>query len=332
VRLAPRVSFLGTPATVAAIAVAVAACAPTQTSSPTAGPRPVRANAAPAPTRLPSRYPTGHFVYDIQSVGVVSAPRDTGDHPDTVVTHSIVTYDARFQDSTFRINGSDQYWTAGTGRLKTSVPGQPTAAPSAANPGASSGAVLASQGRGVADSAPPDARKVSFDFRVDTTTGAVRRPADSAAVPGCPVGGPVEQDEALISDRPRSFAAGTQWADSAVRVSCLIGIPVTTRTTRTFRVADAVAPDPVTGAQSIVVTYQTNVSWDGEARRRTDLVTLHATGVGTGEQYYDASSGMMLSAHTATAFDLDAAVNGKVQQHLHQDAQRSLRRRLEGRK
>jgi hypothetical protein len=257
----------------------------------------------------------GHFAYDVQSLGIVSSPRDAAQRPDTVVTHSVVTYDSRWQGGQLEIFGQVAYRITAT----PGVQGSTTAAarsgsPAPAAPGAAASAPMS-------DTVPVEGDRVAFAFSVDTATGTIHRPSDSAAVPGCPPGGPaVEQDEALATDLPRSFAVGTDWSDTLTHVSCLVGIPVTTRTIRVFQVASAGTPDPASGAQSVEITYESDVTWDGEARRRADLVTLHATGHGTTEQYYDRTSGVLLSAHTAVTFDLDAAINGRPQ-YLHQVAE-----------
>jgi hypothetical protein len=129
----------------------------------------------------------------------------------------------------------------------------------------------------------------------------------------------VEADETLATDRPRSFAPGTQWTDTLTRSSCLGGIPLTTRTIRVGTVGVA-TPDPVTGTPSIQVSYTKNESWDGEARRRADLVTIHATGTGTVEQYYEQTTGVLLSTHTVTVFDINATIDGRPQ-YMHQPAE-----------
>jgi hypothetical protein len=316
-----RASFVSALTAAAAFAVAVVGCVPPQTgSSPKSGAA-HQANAPSAAPRLPPRYVPGHFVYDIQSVGIVSSPRDAARHADTVVTHSVVTYDGRWRGEQFGIFGQVAYRiTATPGVQASTTPTTRSKSPkSSAAPDTTSPAPVASSSAG--DTIPVGGDREAFEFSVDTATGAIHRASDSAAVPGCPPGGPaVEQDEALAADRPRSFAVGTDWSDTLTHVSCLVGIPVTTRTTRLFHVASANTPDPVSGAPSIEVTYESDATWNGEARRHADLVTLHATGNGTTEQYYDRTSGVLLSAHTAVTFDLDAAINGR-SQLLHQTAE-----------
>jgi hypothetical protein len=262
-------------------------------------------------------------VYDVQSVGVVSSPHDSTQRPDTVVTHSVVSYDAHWQGALFGIFGQVAYRITATPGVQGPTTAARAASPrgSITAPGTPSSAQLPATSAATSDTVPVEADRVSFEFNVDTATGAIHRPSDSAAVPGCPAGGPaVEQDEALASDRPRSFAVGTEWSDTLTHVSCLVGIPVTSRTTRVFHVVSASTPDPVSGAPSVEITYQSDVIWDGEARRHADLVTLHATGSGTTEQYYDRATGVLLSAQTDVAFDLTAAINGR-SQYLHQVAQ-----------
>jgi hypothetical protein len=162
---------------------------------------------------------------------------------------------------------------------------------------------------------------VGFDVAIDTTTGTVQEPTDKLAVPGCVTGGPpVEQDRALATDRPRSFDAGSAWTDTLTQLSCLGGIPITTRTARQWSVASSPGTDPVSGAPAIVVSYSAIPTMDGEARRNMDLVTLHASGTGTTEQYYDRTTGVLLSVHKTTSLNLDFAINGRVQ-HWHQDAE-----------
>jgi hypothetical protein len=340
--LASRASLIRILAAVAAlVAVAAVGCVPPQPGpSPTSGgAHPAHANAPNAAPHVLPHYVSGHFVYDIESVGVISsrrdttrhagaiathsAPRDTTSHPDTVVTHSVLTYDGRWQGEQLQIFGQVAYRITATPGVQApttpaarSTPVKPPDAASTQGSPPSASAGSAPQG----DTVPVEAGRVSFEFDVDTATGIVHNTTDSAAVPGCPPGGPAaEQGEALASDRPRSFVVGTDWSDTLTKVSCLSGIPITTRTTRLFHVASANTPDPVSGAQSIEITNESDVTWDGEARRQADLVTIHATGSGTTERYYDHTSGVLLSAHTQVSFDLDDAVNGR-SQHLHQAA------------
>ncbi len=314
-----RTSLRFTLATAAATAAAVVACTP----RPAGGPAPtaLAPRAAPASaSRLPPRYTPGHFVYDVQSVGVVSSPRDTSARPDTVATHSTVTYEASWDGPLFRVAGQVRYSVAVSARVQAAATtaGRFNRAPGPSSAG--SPAVAApSTARGGADSGAADAKVAFFEAGIDTLTGAVHRPGDSAAVPKCPPPGPVEADETLATERPRSFAPGTQWTDTLTRASCLGGIPLTTRTVRVASVG-AVTPDPATGAPSVMVSYSKNESWDGEARRHSDLVTIHATGTGTVEQYYEQATGVLLSSHTATVFDIDATIDGRTQ-YMHQPAE-----------
>lgn len=312
-----RTSLRFTLATVAATAAAVAACTPRPGGGPAPAALTPRSAATPA-LRLPPRYTPGHFVYDVQSVGVVSSPRDTSARPDTVATHSTVTYEASWDGPLFRVAGQVRYSVAVSARVQAAAT---TAGRANGTPGSSSAGPPAptapATARGGADSGAVTV--ALFEAGIDTLTGAVHRPGDSAAVPRCPPPGPVEADETLATDRPRSFAPGTQWTDTLARGSCLGGIPLTTRTVRVATVG-AVTADPATGAPSIMVSYSKNESWDGEARRRTNLVTIHATGTGTVEQYYEQATGVLLSSHTATVFDIDATINGRTQ-YMHQPAE-----------
>jgi len=239
----------------------------------------------------------------------VSSPRDTTQPLDTVTTHSRLSYDGRWEGDQLHVVGQVQSRVTSTARVRpVSVrPAPPTPASTDAAP------PTPSASRDFVDAVP-------FDVTVDTVSGTVRLPTDSFAVPACVAGGPaVEQDRALATDRPRSFDAGSTWTDTLTRISCLGGVPLTTRTTRVVSVAPSVATDPVSGAPAIAVTYHSEPTMDGEARRNRDLVTLHGAGVGTTELYYDRRTGVLLSAHNTTSLDLDFAVNGRVQ-HLHQSA------------
>ena len=314
-----RISLLSTLATAAAVAAAVAACTPRPSSSPSPAPGAPHPSSADA-SHLPPRYAPGHFVYDVQSVGVVSSPKDTSAHADTVTTYSTVTYDASWDTGLLRVAGQVRYSVLVSARVQAAANGANRSPAAPSNAGLSTGSPPSSTPSSAGhDSVAANAQVAFFDARIDTLTGAVHRPGDSAAVPGCPPPGPVEADETLATDRPRSFAPGTQWTDTLTRASCLGGIPLTTRTIRVATVGP-VTPDPTTGAPSILVSYNKDESWDGEARRRADLVAIHATGNGTVEQYFDHTTGVLLSSHTATVFDITATIDGKPQ-YMHQPAE-----------
>jgi hypothetical protein len=129
----------------------------------------------------------------------------------------------------------------------------------------------------------------------------------------------VEQARWLATERPRSLTPAAVWQDTVTRVSCLGGIPLTTRTVRSFTVADTPATDPVTGTPAIHLSFTSAPQMDGEARRNMNLITLHGTGDGTTDQFYDRATGVLLSVHTVTSLDLSYAINGRTQ-HLHQRA------------
>ena len=298
-----------------ALAAAAAACAPGPPPPATSagGPRPNRANAPLATLSAPPpRYVVGHFGYDVQSVGLVSSAGDTNTRTDTVTTHSSVSYEARWDSGQMRVVGRVEYQVALTSGLRPAAPTPPRSTAVLPSPTATS--------RQAADTAPVETRRVAFNILVDTATGISHRTADGLAVPACQSGGPaVEQDEALATDRPRALTPSSTWTDTLTRVSCLAGIPLTTRTARQVTVAPTPAPDPVSGMPAVVVTYQIKGTMDGEARRNVDLVTLHSTGDGSAEQYYDRVSGVLLSAHATSTWNLDLAINGRIQ-HLHQQA------------
>jgi hypothetical protein len=248
----------------------------------------------------------------VQSVGLVSSAGDTITRTDTVTTHSRVSYEARWDSGQMRVVGRVEYQVALTSGLRSAAPAAPRSTAVLPSPTAAP--------RQAADTAPVETRRAAFNIVLDTTTGVTRRTSEGVAVPACQTGGPaVEQDEALATDRPRSLAPSSTWTDTLTRVSCLAGIPLTTRTARHFTVSPTPAPDPVSGAPAIVVASQTQGTMDGEARRNVDLVTLHSTGGGTAEQYYDRASGVLLSARATSTWNLDVAINGRVQ-HLHQQA------------
>jgi len=323
-----RSSLSPTRAVAAAMLAAAAACVPphpptTTANGPTAsGAGPNSVQGAP-----PTRYAAGHFVYDIESIGIVLSPSDTLRHTDTgnsrtrttgpadtshrtdtVFSRSRLTYDTRRDSGAMRVTGRVQYWITLTSGIQR-----------AANNGAltaSTTAVTSVSGAAQAggDSVPPGAKTSSFDVVVDTTTGAVRQPGNTPAVPGCPVGGPsAEQDQALATDRPSSLVAGATWTDTSTKFSCLAGIPLTTHTSRTYTVASSLESDPVSKASAILVSYTSTVSMDGEARRRMDLHTLHGTGTGETQQYYDRTTGALLSVHTTATLHLTYSINGRPQ-------------------
>ncbi len=230
-----------------------------------------------------------------------------------------MTYDASWEGPLLRVAGQVRYSVLVSARVQAAASAAGRSSGAAMSPNTGSPATALPVPHSGADTSPADVKVAFFDARIDTLAGAVHRPGDSAAVPGCPPPGPAEADETLATDRPRSFAAGTQWTDTLTRASCLGGIPLTTRTIRVGTVG-VVTPDPTTGAPSIIVSYSKSESWDGEARRHADLVTIHATGTGTVQQYYEQATGVLLSSHTATVFDIDATINGRPQ-YMHQPAE-----------
>jgi hypothetical protein len=246
---------------------------------------------------------------------VVSSPRDTTARPDTVTTHSTVTYDGSWESPLLRVAGQVRYRVVLSAQVQAAAnaAGRSSGAAASANAGPPAPAPAAPSRS--ADSSA-DTKVAFFDARVDTSTGTVRRPGDSAAVPSCPPPDPVGADETLATDRPRSLAAGAQWTDTLSRASCLGGIPLTTHTIRVATVGGS-TPDPITGVPAIMVSYSKTESWDGEARRHADLVTIHATGTGTVQQYYEQATGVLLSSHTGTVFDLVATIDGRPQ-YMHQ--------------
>jgi len=277
---------------------ALAACGPHNTTNQAPTPTNPRTRAATTPSQrpLPPRYGQGSATYAITSVGVVTSPGDTADHADTVTTQSRLTYTAQWSGPKLEVFGRITY-RVGTGAGTASRAGPNTTNGSSA----------------LSDS-------VAFDLVVDTATGRAVTPGDSAAVPACPPGGPMaEQARALATQRPRTFAPSSTWSDSTTQLSCLGGVPVTTRTARAFTVAPQTTSDPVSGAEAILVSYQSETHLSGAARRGQQLVELDGGGTGTTQQYYDRTAGTLLSAHTTAALDLDLRVNGRLQR-LHQQA------------
>lgn len=260
--------------------------APTSTPAPTAG-----STASLARAAGPPRYVTGYSVYEITTVGTVSSPTDSTSHPDTIKTTATLTYDARRQGADALVSGNVvSRITAVTAGLR---------------------------GSGTTTTSAP----VPFRARVDTVTGVVRYDDDTSAATGCSARGPTaDQARELATSRPRSLATGASWQDTLSSKSCLGGVPLTSRAARSFAVANASATDPVSGGHAILVTHTSAATMDGGGPRNGRLITLSGSGSGTTEQYFDRTTGVLLSAHTVATLDLDVGVNGRLQR-LHQHAE-----------
>ncbi len=285
--------------TFALCALLVAACTPAHPStapapaSPSAGaslPGSTAGLAAAAPTGPlppPPRYVTGHLVYDITSVGTVVTTGDTSAHPDTITTNTTLTYDARWSGSDLRLTGN--------------VAAQVTAA--------SPGLQAASQ-----SSAPT----ATFSATIDSATGVVlfAKGVDSSRAAGasCAPGGPtVDQAREVATERPRSLDPGATWQDTLVDKSCLADIPLVTRATRVYTVSPEPVNDPISGASSVLVSHTSQATMIGGGPHLGRQITLNGQGGGTTEQYYDRVTGVMLSAHTVAALQLDVGQGGHVQ-------------------
>jgi hypothetical protein len=239
---------------------------------------------------LPPRYAAGHREYQITSVGVVSDSGDTTGHLDTVTAAATLRYDARWDGALLRVTGD-----------------------------VASRVVTASLGLRIA--APPQTALVPFRATIDSATGmATIDPASTPSASSCPIGGPsVSQARDLATTYPRSLVPGASWRASLSDTSCLGGLPLMSSTSQRYTVASQGATDPVTGAAAILVTHRSMTTMTGGGPRGAQTITLSGTGSGTTEQYYDRTTGVLLSAHTTATLDLDVGVSGRIQR-LHQQA------------
>jgi hypothetical protein len=229
---------------------------------------------------------TGHLVYEITSTGTVETAGDTSARPDTINTVTKLSYDARWSGSDLRL----------TGDVLPSV--------TAASPGL--------RAANQATQLP-----ASFDATIDSSTGSVVF-AQGVRVSGptgaeCPTSGPtVDQARQLATERPRSFEPGATWQDTLVDRTCLSGVPLVTHAVRVYQVASVPATDP-NGAPAVLVTHTSEASMIGGGEHMGRQISLNGKGSGTTEQYFDRTTGVMLSAHTVAALDLDVGQAGRVQ-------------------
>lgn len=260
--------------------------------------------ASAAPTGAlppPPRYVTGHSVYEITSWGTVLSPGDSVTvtdttsrvvskipaPPDTITTATKLVYEARWSGSDLRLTGevAAQVTEATTGLKAASQSGAPV---------------------------------VAFNATIDSASGMVlfAKGVDSAQAAGqsCVSGGPsVDQAREVATERPRSLDPGATWQDTLVDKGCLADIPLVTRATRVFTVSSEPVIDPVSGAQSVLVSHTSKATMIGGGAHLGRQITLNGQGDGTTEQYYDRVTGVMLSAHTVAALQLDVGTGGHVQ-------------------
>ena len=246
--------------------------------------------AAAARSVVPPRYTAGHREYQITSVGVVSASGDSTGHLDTVTTAATLRYDARWDGALLHVTGD-----------------------------VASRVVTASAG--VRSTTQPQSTLVPFRATIDSVTGtATIDPASTPSGSSCPTGGPaVSQARDLATTYPRSLIPGASWREALSDTSCLGGLPLMSSTSQRYTVASQGTTDPVTGAAAILVTHRSMTTMTGGGPRGAQTITLNGTGSGMTEQYYDRTTGVLLSAHTTATLDLDVGVSGRVQR-LHQQA------------
>lgn len=272
--------------------LSLSACAPHPSTAPARPP--VTASAIPSPAGArplsPPHYVAGHSVYEITTVGTVSAAEDSASRLDTITTIATLTYDARWSAAELHVSGqvAARVASATAGLRGTS---QTTMAP------------------------------VAFRATIDSATGGVTVvPESSATTATCISGGPtVDQARQLATTRPRFLTPNAGWHDTVTDTSCLGGLPLVSRATRFYTVAGETAADPLTGAPAVLITHTSHTTMQGGGRRGAQVITLAGSGSGTTEEYYDRTSGVLLSAHTSAALALDVGVGGRVQR-LHQQA------------
>ncbi|GEM_PF-3499441 len=327
--------------------------APSPSGAPARGRSPSPAAARTAP--LPSRYVAGPATYEITSVGTVSSPTDSSARPDTIITLTSLTYDARWVGPELRLTGQVRSRvtavsavSAASGAVRSSGSTTSSGASSASSVARGSAGGARGPGRvgiarppGVGDSVTTrrvvDSASESIAATIDSATGAVHfsepgssgpgAPSTSPSRPGagatssttCGSGPTIGQARELATDRPRSFALGTTWRDTLSDTTCLGGVPLVTQAVRDYTVESQTATDPVSGAPAILVSHRSRASMHGDGRRSGQLITLDGSGDGTTQQFFDRTTGIMLSAHTTATLDLDVGVNGRAQ-HLHQQA------------
>ena len=255
--------------------------APVSGAQPTAGAAAAgSASVAAVPLGPPPRYIAGHLVYDLTSVGVVSSPGDTTARADTTTTATRLTYNAKWSGSDLRLSGDVATQVSGTSPVS-----QPT----------------------------------TFDATVDSATGMIifGHGIDSSRTTGstCPAGGPaVDKAREFATERPRSLASGATWQDTLTARSCLLSdVPLVTRAVRVYTVSAEPIADPVSGTESVMVSQTMQETMIGGGPHLGRQITLNGKGDGTTEQYYDRTTGVVLSAHTVVSLQLDVGEAGRVE-------------------
>jgi len=268
-------------------------CAPSAAPRPAPTPAVARAVAAPTPVAgtYPPRYATGRAIYEITAVGLVSDPADSGAHQDTVTTTTTLTFDARPSGPQLLVSG-------------TIVSRVVAASPALRRTDASAGT------------------HTNFQATIDTASGAVTVARDTTApLAACLARDPsVDQARQLATTRPRSFIPAATWRDVVTDSSCLGGLPLVSRATRDYAVAPQPVTDPRSGAPAVLIAHTSTTTMVGSGHRAGHYITMNGSGTGATEEYYDRTTGVLLSAHTAATLDLNITVSGHVQR-LHQQAE-----------
>jgi hypothetical protein len=282
----------GLGAALACVVTVAAACAPSPAPQPAPVPAAAQPPAAPTPERSGSlpRFVTGHAVYDITAVGLVTDPGDSSGRQDTVTTNTILSYDTHWLGPQLEASGE----------IISRV-----MAASATMPRADT-----TQGT-----------RTTFRATVDTASGIVTVAPDSGAtLDPCRGRDPsVDQARKLATTRPRSFAPSATWRDVVNDSSCLGGLPLVSRSTRDYTVAPQGVADPATGSPAVLISHTSTTTMAGSGHRAGHYIALYGSGSGTTQEYYDRKTGVLLSAHTVATLDLNITLSGHVQR-LHQQA------------
>jgi hypothetical protein len=120
-----------------------------------------------------------------------------------------------------------------------------------------------------------------------------------------------------------SLAPGTEWRDTVVTSICRAGVPVTTQSVHSYRVAGPAERD---GTPALRVTRTTALTLQGSVMRDSQTVTIAGTGSGNAELFLDAAGGRYLGGTEESRLEL-GVTNGVQTRRFVQEARTETRLR-----
>jgi len=162
----------------------------------------------------------------------------------------------------------------------------------------------------------PLAAPLPFQATLDAGRDPVRfeaAPDTACAAPDAPL---LTVARDLLIPLAPSLAPGTEWRDTVVTSICRAGVPVTSESVHSYRVA---GPAERNGTPAVRVTRTTALTLRGAVMRDSQTVTVAGTGSGNAELFLDAGGGRYLGGTEESRLEL-SVTNGVQSRRFLQNA------------